>query len=725
MSRAKPPRNSLAGGSQDKPPPRVPAEPETEESHRHALLSMLEDLEEDQLKIEHAAREWVATFDAILDPVFLHDADYRILRANRAYAKCAGMPVQEVIGKPYWQVYPKTSGPLASCLRAIQKAEEEEVNLATGETLRSRAFTVRDASGDYLYSVHVLEDVTEYKRTEKRIRELARFPSENPSPVFRISNDGILLYANEASAALLKKFSLVVGGKVPENWLSATTETLRTGQKQELGIECLGQVYIFTVAPTTEGSYVNFYGLDITERKKAEEALRAREQELDAIVENLPLMLFVKDAQQLRFVRFNRAGEELLGKPRASMIGKSDRDFFPPEQAEFFIAHDHETLRRGEIVDIPIEPIDTPRGRRLLHTRKVTVRGSDGQPRYLLGISEDITDRKQSEDKLAASEVLLRQFIQHAPAAIAMLDTQMCYIQTSERWMRDYRLSDRDIIGKSHYEVFPEIPRRWKDIHQRVLAGAVERCDEDAFLRADGSTDWLQWEVIPWRKPGGEIGGLIIFSQVITERKQTQAALLKNAEHLKATLTDTIGAIARTVEQRDPYTAGHQNRVSVLCVAIGSEMKLSDNRIEGLRLAALIHDIGKIYIPAEILNRPGTLTVPEFEMIKTHPQIGYDIIKDVQFPWPVAQIILQHHERLDGTGYPLGLKGEAILLEARILTVADVVEAMSSHRPYRPELGPEAALAEITAHRGTRYDPGAVDACVRLFKEKGFTLEHP
>lgn len=682
----------------------------------------------------------------IAEAVLVFDRELHITYINAAFQRVLGYAPEDVIGKPLSILsVPGQPDPLqpAEIARRVN-----EVGGWHGKVLRRAkdgsaipfmlsASVVRDKQGGITGYVGTYLDLRESRRIEQRYQSLIEHSSD---VIALLSHVGTVLYVSPSAqrvfghtpTALLGTdiFALVH----PDDLSDAHrvfTEVLQNRERAyhvELRVRHAEGGYVDTETvgrnllndPAVAGVIINVR--DITDRKRVEVTMREREQDLDAIVENLPLMIFVKDAQQLRFVRFNRAGEELLGKPRASMIGKSDRDFFPPEQAEFFIAHDHETLRRGEIVDIPIEPINTPRGRRLLHTRKVTVRGSDGQPRYLLGISEDITDRKQSEDKLAASEVLLRQFIQHAPAAIAMLDTQMCYIQTSERWMRDYRLSDRDIIGKSHYEVFPEIPQRWKDIHQRVLAGAVERCDEDALLRADGSTDWLQWEVIPWRKPAGEIGGLIIFSQVITERKQTQAALLKNAEYLKATLTDTIGAIARTVEQRDPYTAGHQNKVSILCVAIGSEMKLSEDRIEGLRLAALIHDIGKIYIPAEILNRPGKLTAPEFEMIKTHPQIGYDIIKDVKFPWPVAQIILQHHERLDGTGYPRGLKGEAILLEARILTVADVVEAMSSHRPYRPELGPEAALAEITAHRGTRYDADVVDASMRLFKEKGFTL---
>jgi len=206
------------------------------------------------------------------------------------------------------------------------------------------------------------------------------------------------------------------------------------------------------------------------------------------------------------------------------------------------------------------------------------------------------------------------------------------------------------------------------------------------------------------------------------ERDHLHERQLHSDETVKQALAGTIQAIAVTVEKRDPYTAGHQRRVANLSVAIAMELGLSEDRITGLRLGATIHDIGKIYVPAEILTRPGLLSKIEFDFIKTHPQVGYEIMKDVKLPWPVAEMILQHHELLDGSGYPQGLKGDAILLEARILTVSDVTEAMMSHRPYRAALGLEVALEEISKYCGVRYDPAVVDACLHLFRDKGFSL---
>jgi HD-GYP domain-containing protein (c-di-GMP phosphodiesterase class II) len=206
-------------------------------------------------------------------------------------------------------------------------------------------------------------------------------------------------------------------------------------------------------------------------------------------------------------------------------------------------------------------------------------------------------------------------------------------------------------------------------------------------------------------------------------RKQGEEQLQYTLEKLRKSMRTTIQVMVSTVEARDPYTSGHQVRAAGLARAIATEMGLSPDKIDGLRMAGSIHDIGKISIPAEILSKPTKLSELEFAMIKEHAQRGYELLKNVESPWPLAEIVHQHHERMDGSGYPRHLKGEKILIEARILTVADVVEAMASHRPYRPGLGIDAALNEIERHRGTFYDDAVAAACLKLFREKGFQFE--
>jgi len=209
----------------------------------------------------------------------------------------------------------------------------------------------------------------------------------------------------------------------------------------------------------------------------------------------------------------------------------------------------------------------------------------------------------------------------------------------------------------------------------------------------------------------------------VLETRRSEDQLQNSLDRLERALEGTVKAMALTLETRDLYMAGHQHRVSSLAVAIAQEMNMAWEKVEGLRLAGIIHDIGKIATPLEILTKPMRLSKSEFQLIKEHPRVGYELIKDISFPWPVAHIVLQHHERLDGSGYPEGLIGDAILPEARILAVADVIEALCSHRPFRPALGLEKGLEEIRKGRGVRYDARVVDACLKIFRDGRYSFK--
>lgn len=219
---------------------------------------------------------------------------------------------------------------------------------------------------------------------------------------------------------------------------------------------------------------------------------------------------------------------------------------------------------------------------------------------------------------------------------------------------------------------------------------------------------------------------LVIFASHVQyatqKRREAEEKLHQTMDRLKRAVRTTIQALESALESRDPYTAGHQSRCADLACAIAAEMGLDEDKVEGIQMAGIIHDIGKLSIPAEILTKPSKLTDIEFSLIKEHPDSGYDMLKAVESPWPLAQIVRQHHERIDGSGYPGRLKGEDILLEARILAVSDVVEAISSHRPYRPALGIDAALEEIDRNKGILYDQDVAEACLKLFREKKYRL---
>ena len=237
--------------------------------------------------------------------------------------------------------------------------------------------------------------------------------------------------------------------------------------------------------------------------------------------------------------------------------------------------------------------------------------------------------------------------------------------------------------------------------------------------KANGGT--VPLEIITWGL--SDNGGAVLLLRDIGDRIGAEKALRESLKKLQKTLNGTVTALATTGEMRDPYTAGHQRRVAQLACAIAAEMGFSEDRIEGIQVMGFLHDIGKIVVPSEILSKPSKLTDYEFNMIKAHSQAGYDILKGIEFPWPVAQGAYQHHERLNGSGYPSKLKGDDILEEAKILSVADVVEAMASHRPYRPGLGIDKALEEITKNKGILYDLDIAEACLKLFRERGFEFQ--
>ncbi|MBU3932161.1 MAG: HD-GYP domain-containing protein, partial [Proteobacteria bacterium] len=288
-----------------------------------------------------------------------------------------------------------------------------------------------------------------------------------------------------------------------------------------------------------------------------------------------------------------------------------------------------------------------------------------------------------------------------------------------------------DIFGCDSIEEWQTTPTVKRYTEQSYAAFKVRRekrrLDEDDspeyeidIVRKDGEVRHLYvWRTrVLWN---GKEHYQLRYSD-ITENKRAEKQLQETLDSLRRAVGATIQVMVSAVEVRDPYTSGHQIRSADLARAIATEMGLPQEKIDAIRMAGSIHDIGKIAVPAEILSKPTKLHDVEFGMIKFHVQAGYDILKDIEFPWPLAEIVYQHHERMDGSGYPRNLKGEEICIEARILAVADVVEAMASHRPYRPTLGIDVALKEIEKNRGIFYDNTVADACLRLFREKGFQL---
>jgi PAS domain S-box-containing protein len=343
----------------------------------------------------------------------------------------------------------------------------------------------------------------------------------------------------------------------------------------------------------------------------------------------------------------------------------------------------------------------------------------------VLSMEQGIRARKAAEKSLRESEAKFRSLVESTSDWIWEIDEHGVYTYSSPQVLGMLGYSAEEVIGKTPFDLMtPEDAGRIREMFAPIAEARKHfRLLENANLHKNGQVVYLETSGTPMFDTHGVFKGYRGIDRDITERKVAEKERRASAEKLEQILLQTIEAIAATVEARDPYTAGHQQRVALLASAIASEMGLSAEIIHGISLAASIHDLGKIRVPAEILSKPGRLNQIEYELVKGHSQTGYDIIKHIQFPLPIAQMVLQHHERLDGSGYPQGLKDAQILLEAKILAVADVVEAMSSHRPYRPSLGMDAALEEISKNRGVYYDPEVVDSCIALFQKKKFEFE--
>lgn len=355
----------------------------------------------------------------------------------------------------------------------------------------------------------------------------------------------------------------------------------------------------------------------------------------------------------------------------------------------------------------------------ILDRGKAITRTADGKPLQAIGTHTDISEERRIREQLSESEAKFKGLVEQSMIGIYMVDNQhMLYANPRTEEIFGYASGEMNGIA----------------IHAFVAPEDRDTVDSNIRRSTSGDINSLRYEFRALRKDGRVIdvgvhgnrtllaGKPVVLGvlQDITDRRLNEERMREYVTRLERSMMSTVQAISRMVDLRDPYTSGHERRVGELAAAIGSELGLNEHQVTGLRVAGGVHDVGKIAVPAEILSKPTRLSAAEFAIVKTHAQQGYEILQDIDFPWPIAQTVWQHHERLDGSGYPRGLRGDDICLEARILAVADVVESMSTHRPYRPALGIEAAFAELQAHSGTLYDPAIVSACIKLFHEKGY-----
>jgi len=467
-------------------------------------------------------------------------------------------------------------------------------------------------------------------------------------------------------------------------------------------------------------------------QKQMEEVLRQSEEKHRTILENIEEGYYEVDITG-NFTFFNDSMCRILGYSQEEMMGMNNRQFTDKENAKKLFKTFNEVYRTGKSTkELDWQIIRKEGTKRFIEVSVSLRKNSSSKPIGFQGIARDITERKKVEESLKKSEEQYRLLADNMTEHIWLMDLytkKTIYVSPSVEKMYGYTSDEiiklslkKFLTAESVQKILDffstEIPKALANllpyVHKYSLE--LEACHKDGHLL------WIDNTLSIIRDENGKPAFLLGETIDITERKRAEEKFQQSLENLRKSFGVTIQVLVAAVEMRDPYTAGHQVRSADIARAIAIEMGLAQGKIDGIRLAGSIHDIGKLSIPAEILSKPSKLTNIEFSLIKEHSQSGYEMLKNVESPWPLAEVVYQHHERMDGSGYPRNLKGDEIILEARIMAVADVVEAMASHRPYRAALGTEIALEEIEKNKGILYDNDIADACLRLFRKKGYSL---
>lgn len=468
----------------------------------------------------------------------------------------------------------------------------------------------------------------------------------------------------------------------------------------------------------------SFHGIatNITARKETEEALRESEEKFSNAFHSSPIPMTINTLKEGRYIDVNKSAIKQTGYSREEFIGSTVFDLNIFSDRETHSRFVNALMKDGRVSNFECE-FQLKSGEfntGIVSAEKINIKGVD----CVLTSTVDITERKRVEKALREREEQYRHLVENANDIIYWTDRNGYFTFINPVVQRIIGYHENELIGKHYLELIH--PDYRKEAERFYGLQFVKKITNTYYeLPANTREEKELWlgQNVQLVIEDGQVTGFRAVVRDITEQRQANETIQSTIDKLRKAMNGIIQAIELTVETRDLYTAGHQRRVSNIGRAIATEMGLPKNIIDGIRIAGLLHDLGKMHVPAEILSKPGKITENEFNIVKSHSKVGYDILKNIEFPWPIDKIVHQHHERIDGSGYPDGIKGNDILIEARILAVADVVEAMSSHRPYRAATGIDSALSEIEKNRGTLYEPEVVDACLRIFREKNFQLD--
>jgi PAS domain S-box-containing protein len=469
-----------------------------------------------------------------------------------------------------------------------------------------------------------------------------------------------------------------------------------------------------------------------SELQMSREKLSTLEKRYEYMVQNSPDFIYTLDDKG-NFTYINESSKNILGYEKDELLRKHYSNIVYPEDIEKakYVFNERRAGSRDSKVT-------------KLRLKRQSTNGRGNSSKYIIvelkakgiydkpikekdkifigtqGIAKDVSAYLQVEESLKIQRICFRQLFNNSHEAIVILDNQDNIIDANKSFEKLFNYSSVELKNNNiHQLIAPEnLYDESKSISSSAITNGFTEI-ESTRMRKNGIPVDVSIFAYPVIYNNKTIAVYHIYKETV-QVNRSGLEVEKTVSKLRKAMGGIIDAMVSTVEVRDPYTAGHQQRVSDLARAIAQEMGMTEEEIDGIRMAGTLHDLGKVNIPAEILSKPGHLSDIEFSLIKMHPRVAFDILKEIDFPWPIADMVHQHHERIDGSGYPQGLTGKEILLSGKILTVADVVEAIASHRPYRPALGIKTALDEIYVKRGVYYEPSVVDACIRLFEENRF-----
>ena len=563
--------------------------------------------------------------------------------------------------------------------------------------------------------------------------------SNAPAMIYWLDKEGRFIIVNECFANLFNKSPEDIKGKYlydlyPENISDRIYDDnmeIIESKTPKYNIEEFletpkGMIWVRTdKVPYKDinGEVMGIIGVlsDITHQKQINEDLRKSEEKFRGITERSFDIIITVDQEEI-CTYVSPSVERVLGYKPEEIIGKHFQVLFPENMIKK-VERVYNTLIQGkEIEEVNFEVLRKDRRKAIIEVNGSPIIKDD----KIVGVqihSRDITLRKLEEEMIEKEKNKLQKYIDIAGIILKIVDKDGKVSLINNRGCEVLEYTKEEILGKNWIDNF--VPERLKnkmnDILTKLKSNQTVAYEyfEHPILTKSGEEKIISWSNTILKDEKDEFQGILSSGEDVTIKSRVERELQENYQKLQQIMEDTVYTMAKVVEKKDPYSAGHQKRVSQIATAIAKEMKLPKNKIEGLRVASLVHDIGKIGMPIEILSKPSGLTELGYDLMTEHPMTGYNILKEIDFPWPVAEIVLQHHEKINGSGYPNGLKGDNILIEARILCVADVIEAMSSYRAYRSSHTIKEVLKELNRNKGTLYDPMVVDACKELFKYKG------